>query len=261
MDNSIPQPLKDHDLNYIDSIKDSVQASAEDRQTREDAYEEIITILTRALALLRWQMQDIERQIENDRNRPFENIVNKEDLLKFSEAFKEFYRIYIRVAFFMVDVFTARKYMLLAKTDWDFRFFARRIYTLMYETNFAQKDSLLANVNQPFKNTQRYGDETAFLEVVKCRKALVDFLEEHKASVQQVRLWNEAHKSADTDKQFAAIEELSVKEAMLLIEKYEDLLMDYFGSLAMYHKSLDEYNKRAREVRLGPATLVGAFWG
>lgn len=262
---STSSPQVDFDnlgLNYVDSIKESdKERSAEDRQWLEEKLDQMIAILTSSMAKMRWQMQDTERQIEKEKNRPFDIILNKEEFLKFGEAFKEFYRIYIRVQFFLVDVYTAYKYMLLAKSDWDYRFFARRIYTLMYETNFAQKDSLLANVNTPMKNTRSWGDEAAFNEVAKCRKALVDFLEKNKTTIQQVRLWNEAHKSADTDKQFAAIEQLSVKESKALIDEYLGLLWNYYSSLLPYHKSLDEYNKRARQVMLGPGTFIGSFWG
>lgn len=235
------------DLNYIDSVNDSQAIDKDKRTVVEENYDKIIAILISAMAKIRWQMQDFEKQIEVDKKLTDGCIIDLNTLLAFEQAYREFYRIYIRVMFFRIDVCTALKYLMLAKTDWDYRFFARRIYTLMYETGCSQ-DCLLKIVNKPLNDVKRFGNQAAFENVVKCRKELTKFMQRNQSVIYEVRKNNEAHKSEDTDKQFAAVERLSVKESRELIDEYQRYMASFFGSLTALQKSLDEYNRGARTV-------------
>lgn len=51
---------------------------------------------------------------------------------------------------FCMDVLTAYRYLIEAKTDWDYRFFARRIYTMMHEAQqmFNHRNKWINNLKQ-----------------------------------------------------------------------------------------------------------------
>lgn len=253
-----PQDLKHLELNFVDSIKDQFNIIDEtERKKISENYDGIIRIWTSFLAALRWQIQDLERQIENERNRPLDVVLNRDEFLEFCEAFLEFYRNYVRLVFFQVDVTTAYKHLKLAETDWEYRFFARRIYTLMYET-YGSDYAYLKFINPVLNSVRRYCDESAYTEVTNCQRKLRKFLQKNKTVIEYVRVKNEAHKSFRIDELFDAVENLSVKESFALIEEYKQRLDAFFRSLVMLHKSLDEYNNKARTVQMiGPVFMTG----
>lgn len=75
--------MERHNLNYVDSIGD---VSLKGDEIVEN-YDEIISLLTSALAGLRWQCKDFELQIEKVRSNPFSHLVNTPELLEFETAF------------------------------------------------------------------------------------------------------------------------------------------------------------------------------
>lgn len=248
------------DLNFVDSIKDQKKDWDEGKRKRaSEILDESIKIQRAFLATVRWQIRDFERQIENERQGQFYCVVNKEELLAFCEVFMEFYRNYVRLMFLRIDVTTAYKHLCLSESDWEYRFFARRLYTLMYET-YGSEHAYLKDVNSLLKVVRKYVDEGVFDDATKDRKVLIGFLEKNKDAILFVRKKNEAHKSFDIDELFDAVENLSVKDSMVIIDEYRRLLDAFFESVTMLHKSLEEYNGRARTVQLGgPLFMSGLF--
>ena len=246
--------MERHNLNYVDSIGDVSPKGDE----IEENYDEIISLLTSALAGLRWQCKDFELQIEKVRSNPFSHLVNTPELLEFETAIFGFYKNYIRLLFYMVDVMTAFKYMKLARMDWDYRFFVRRIYTLMYETSESKYD-YMKSANETINAIRKYVDEETFNKVTECQCMLRKFLKGNNGVIEKVRSNNEAHKTYNVDELFATVEGLSVKDSLTLIEEYKRLLIDFFSTLCEVHFALERYNERARWVIMPSGFLAAGL--
>ena len=75
------------------------------------------------------------------------------------------------------------------------------------------------------------------------------------SQLKEVRNAGEAHKNRDVERQIRPIETLSVEESRTIIDEFCTILIDYFGALAGFHKSQEEYNNHLITIQ-GPA-LIG----
>jgi len=261
MNNSPDMPKQDGiDLSYVDSYEEAVgKLSPEEREDVAKRYDEILSILTHLLAGLRWQKEHIEEQVEFDRVNPYVLPEEKDRLLEYGESMAEYYALFMRLVFVRLDVMTAYKYLLLAQSDWEYRFFARRIYTLMYET-YGSDCSYLKLVNKSFRIVKDNGDKDLFVSVMEKRDVLLHFLESKQALLKEVRKANEAHKAFEIDRLFRAVEKLSAKESKALIDEYKDKLSDFSKALVAFHHSVEESDKGLRTVSIpGLIGVKGTF--
>lgn len=192
--------------------------------------------------MLRLFIADTEKQIsawEEEQNKnPKSNFQNEIELFK---VIADFFRLNGRLILIELDINTARKYLVKANTEYEYRFFARRIYTLLYET----KQGLADKVSNMYRRLQDIVDDKSFGIYEREKKNLHAFLDEHKAELMDVRNKNEAHKTENFESQVESIENMSVTKSFLIVHEagmhlynlncaffvVQQSLMSYMGSV------------------------------
>lgn len=245
--------LKKCNLKYIDSLKDfGYKVNPEDRVNFIRDYDDVIAFVTSGLVMIREQKDDMIRQLDRFKQYAETYPEDGKRVMTFLKGFIEFYANYARLMLIQVDLLTAVKYMYLADSDWDFRFFARRIYTLMYETKTFIHAQVKKNIM--LNDLRHFGDSVMFDVFTEKRDALEEFLKDNKDKFKEVRNSGEAHKDYDIERQFKAIENLSVEDSCKMIDEFKEKLMDFYGALVDFHKSLEEYNNHLITIQ-GPGTI------
>ena len=119
-----------------------------------------------------------------------------------------------------LDVYTALKYLIYFNSEYECRFFARRILTIIYETRkgyIADLGNLLGEIKElPYiKHYDSYKE---------IHKHLNRFYNEYVDFTKKVRNTNEAHKSEDFETQVESIELLNIEKAWDIIIVYYHFL-------------------------------------
>ena len=125
-----------------------------------------------------------------------------------------------RLALFELDMNTAYKHIFKVKTEYEYRFFARRIYTLLLPK---LKSVIDANCFDAYK---------------KAHKKLCAFLATNHNELKRIRNQNEAHKTEEFDIQVKSIEDLKVSESINLIQEGNVLLFNLNAAFLIVHASL-----------------------
>lgn len=239
-------------MKYVDSVKDLglyVWNNFLKRREVTKACNQLIKHHEQSIDFLRTVIEDTEKQVkwweDEMKKNPAANYANAIDVFK---VMADFYRLNGRLALIELDVNTAYKNIFKAKTEYEYRFFARRIYTLMYE---AEK-GLAIPTGQMYPELSKIVDAHNFDPYKKQHKALTAFLKSHKDEFEHVRNSNEAHKFRDFEIQLESIENFSVKYSIGLIQEFQVLLaqlnvafMIVNGALSAYlHKMMVKKNSK-----------------
>ena len=143
-----------------------------------------------------------------------------------------------------LDVNTAYKHIFMVKSDYEYRFFARRIYTLMYESN----KGLVIPIGQLMKRLEEKVDAKIFDLYKNEHSKLCDFLKKHEEELKDIRNSNEAHKFKDFEVQLESIKNLSVARSINLIQEFNvylsNLTMIFMVVLGALSKNLNEIVKQ-----------------
>lgn len=203
--------------------------------------------------MLRLFIADTEKQISAWEEEQAKNTkANFHDEIDLFKVIADFFRLNGRLILIELDINTARKYLFKAKTEYEYRFFARRIYTLLYEA----KQGLADKVSNMYKGLQNIVDAKNFEVYEREKRNLHAFLDEHKAELMDVRNKNEAHKTEAFDSQVESIENMSVTKSFGIIQEagvhlynlscafmvVQQSLMAYLGKMAV---------ERMKVVRVG----------
>ena len=142
-----------------------------------------------------------------------------------------------RLSMINLDVLIAMKYLVYAKSDIECRFFARRIFTLIYETRkgyLGDLGLLIRNINELdyIHNLQAYKD---------IHKKLSRYISEHENILKDTRNTNEAHKDKDFEKQVASIENFNIEKAFEIIIEYYYLLIQCSDLNVILQQELGRY--------------------
>ena len=166
--------------------------------------------------MLRCFIADTEKQIsaweEEQRKNPKAIFHDEIEIFK---VIADFFRLNGRLVLIELDINTARKYLVNAKTEYEFRFFARRIYTLLYEA----KQGLADKVSNMYKRLQNIVDAKNFEVYEREKKNLHAFLNKHQAELMDVRNKNVAHKTEAFESQVESIENMSAIKSFLVIQE------------------------------------------
>ena len=194
----------------------------------------------------------ISENIENVENQicKWQKIQEEDSKYDFNEEIEifqliaDFYRVNGRLVLIELDVNTAYKHIFLAKSDYEYRFFARRIYTLMYESD----KGLVVPIGQMVKRLEEKVD-AGILKLYKDEHSkLCGFLNEHHDELKDIRNSNEAHKFSDFEVQLESIKNLSVAKSMSLIQEFNvhlaNLTMVFMVVQGALSKKLNEIAKR-----------------
>ncbi len=208
-------------MNFIDTIK-TLQihniSNCVKRRRIIKACDETIKINLDSVDIIRKTIDDTEKAIHNWQN---DNENNKHQaLIKAFQVCSNLYELSGKFFLIELDVRTAFKFLFKANTDYEYRFFVRRIYTLMYET----KKGLAIPTGTIYKELALLIDNDSLADYKNAHQKLVRFLDAHQAELKNVRNRNEAHKTEQFKIQLASIEQLSVSKSIDLIEEYSSYL-------------------------------------
>lgn len=140
-----------------------------------------------------------------------------------------------------LDVYTALKYLIYFNSEYECRFFARRILTIIYETKkgyIADLGNLLGEIKElPYI---QYYD--SYKEI---HKHLNRFYNEYEDITKKVRNTNEAHKFKDFETQVESIEQMNIEKAWDIIIVYYNFLTN--SSVPVMHL-LQELSNHANKA-------------
>ena len=156
------------------------------------------------------------------------------------KLYKGFADTEARLLLFELDFLTAYKHLLLSTTDWEYRFFVRRIYTLMHE----MRAGFVKPTGEAMILLKEMVGVESFSGYEKNRKYLNQFLQKNDSLFKEVRDKTDAHKD-DVEIQVEIIEGISVKDSRKLTEEYFDIisglsitLLPIFATLLKHIKGL-----------------------
>lgn len=186
-------------------------------------------------------IEDIENQIrEWQRLQEEDPKYDFNDEIELFQLIADFYRVNGRLVLIELDVNTAYKHIFMVKSDYEYRFFARRIYTLIYESN----KGLVIPIGQLMKRLEEKVDAKIFDMYKNEHSKLCDFLKIHEDELKDIRNSNEAHKFKDFEVQLESIKNLSVERSISLIQEYNvylaNLTMVFMVVLGALSKELNE---------------------
>lgn len=225
-------------MNYIDNIGDVIRHSVRNSRKKQkiiDACDSLIKIREVSIDNIRKGIKEIENQIEIWKVDGKSGLQDdyREQIELFS-TIADFFKINGRFALIELDINTAYKYLYTVKDEYEYRFFARRIYTLIYET----KKGLLLPVGKIFKQLESLVDDKCLVLYKQEHSKLTAFLNAHQDELKQVRNTNEAHKSEAFGAQVESIEKFSVARSIGIIQEYYQLLSNMNVAFMMIFEGL-----------------------
>lgn len=233
---------------FVDSIEDlkiHVWSNYLKKRKTTKACEKLIISHMDMVDAIRLNIESSEKQIK-----VWQELQVKDPSKDFNEEIElfqliaDFYRVNGRLVLLELDVNTAFKFIFKAKTEYEYRFFARRIYTLMYEAN----KGLVIPAGQLYKRLMEKVDENSLEPYKKEHSKLNKFLVDHQEELKEIRNTNEAHKFKDFEEQLESIEKLSVVRSIELIQEFNvylaNLTMAFMIVPGELSKSLGEMMRR-----------------
>lgn len=179
------------------------------------AYDQLIAQHVDTVDLLRDYIADTEEQISKWEEEQNNTRADFQDEIELFKVVADFFRLNGRLIMIELDIQTAQKYLFNAKTEYEYRFFARRIYTLLYEA----KQGLADKVSNMYKRIKNIVDDKYFEPYEREKKSFHDFLKDHQTELMEIRNKNEAHKKEEFESQVASIENMSVIKSMGIIQE------------------------------------------
>lgn len=235
-------------MNFVDSIEDlklHVWSNCFKIKKTTKACNDLIASHMEMVAAIRLNIESSEKQIKvwQDLQVQDPSTDFKEEIELF-QLIADFYRINGRLILLELDVNTAFKFIFKAKTEYEYRFFARRSYTLMYEAN----KGLVIPAGQLYKRLMGKVDEGSLEPYKNEHSKLNKFLIDHQEELKEIRNSNEAYKFRDFEEQLESIEKLSVVRSIELIQEFNvylaNLTMVFMIVPGTLSKSLGEMLKK-----------------
>lgn len=180
------------------------------------ACEELIRNHEESVSFIKGVIEDTENQIklwgEQQAKDPKKDFSEEINLFR---IITDFYRLNGRLAMIEMDVNTAYKHIFSVKSNYEYRFFARRIYTLFHEA----REGLVSPVGSMLPKLEGVVDSKNLQPYKQQHSALSKFFEKHGKEFKDVRNTNEAHKKEEFEKQLESIESMSVADSISLIQE------------------------------------------
>lgn len=173
-------------------------------------------------SMLKWidkNERDIEEWEEIDKDKYKDHILQVEALNQFIEA-------NCHLLFLECDIRLAVYHMTVSDHDWEYRFFVRRVYTLLYETEQTYS-KVAGELITPCKGII---DPKTLKSYIEAKGRLDRFLKTHHDRFKCIRNSNEAHKSRKVKAQKTSIESIEAVDSWRLIQEagmlFENLTMN-----------------------------------
>lgn len=129
---------------------------------------------------------------------------------KITSDFANFYLVLLDINTYAYNIF-------LAKDDWEWRVFARHIFTVLYE----HKNSISPLINGFIKNVkEEFGTQYDFNPLINAKKELVKVIEEISEYAKTIRVNVDAHFDGDFEERLRLIEEMSYSSIVRILYNY-----------------------------------------
>lgn len=185
--------------------------------------------------LIKKLIQEIEIQLDKWEHLQEENckIDDNEDI-KILRTLVSFLKVNGRLTLISLDISTAYKFIISSTSDYEYRFFARRIYTLLYET----RNGLIKHVGKITPLLTDIIDQQSLTIYKREHSEFSKFLNQYNEELKYIRNTNEAHKGEEFEAQVYSIEQLSVVDSFNLIQEGSILLANMNSAFSLIMASL-----------------------
>lgn len=204
-------------MKYIDSFNSGAKNFITENTSESEIVENTDIIISNNLEqidLLQSMILMGTDNINQWRNAPDPTIYSKH--INTTDIFNRFLIECAHLILLQNDFYVAYKYLNTTCDDWEYRVFARRIYTIMHETgNGFQKVH-----GESMKYLKGFIDEKDLSRFLNALSNLNKFLNRYDSVFKEVRNACEAHKDPDINRQIGAIESISIEESSKLIKDY-----------------------------------------
>lgn len=117
----------------------------------------------------------------------------------------------------LLDINTYEYSCLLAKDDWEWRVFARHIFTIIYE----HKDAINPLLNDIFRTLKNeLGAQYNLSGLIKSKKEFVKVINDVAEYAKSIRVNTDAHFDKDFEKRLKLIEDMSYVTVVILLKEY-----------------------------------------
>lgn len=228
-------------MKYIDElniVKPLQLLGWNDKDDRIEACEKLIESQEQSVDLALEALKECNSQICRWQESMKENpLVSYGEDIENLTLIRDFFELNGRYMLLELDFLVVFKYLVSASTDWEYRFFARRAYTLMHETRVGFVGKLGG-----FKNIikGKVSDST-FDAYMFCLKDFNRFFQQHDEEFVDVRNSNEAHKEEDFETQYKSISKVSIERSFILIQGFQTYLANLFMVMHVVFSGLSKY--------------------
>lgn len=225
-------------MQYVDSIEQLQLNLWNNRLKKKEVItlcDQIISKLQNTVDIIQDAIVDSKAKIQEWKNRQLlEPGADYQKRIEVFSTIAEYYDLNGRLTLLELDVETAYKYIFVAKTEYEYRFFARRLYTLMH----VAEEGLVKPTGTLLPKLEKIVD-IRYLESYKnCHSALSKFISNNDKELKTVRNSNEAHKKDKFEIQLGTIENISVAKSIQLIQEFTVLIYNLNASFLIMHGAL-----------------------
>lgn len=175
------------------------------------AIDELAEVSDSNLQRIKLLEEAIDKSSSEDNIRFYkEGIAKYENLTVLAKMVSEIYLM-------LLDVYTYGTYAMLVKDEWDWRAFARHVYTILYE----HSNTVNRQLNEIVKILKSNIDEDYDLSaVVKAKKDFSSFISEKSGFAKQIRIKVDAHFDGVFEERLNLIQNLSYSSILDLYHAY-----------------------------------------
>lgn len=169
----------------------------------------------------------------------YENLLLKRGIVKY-EKLSQLSKIVCEIYLMLLDIYTYSTYCLIADDEWDWRAFARHIYTILYE----HTKTVNKNLNDIIKILQDGLDKDIDLSsIVDAKKDFSFFIRKNSDFAKEIRVNVDAHFQGDYLKRLDLIKNLSYSSFVKIyydyISKMQKFLFELRPALLKFRRSAD----------------------
>lgn len=145
---------------------------------------------------------------------------------------------YANVVLIMMDLCTYSNYFFLSHNQWEWRVFARHIYTLFYE----HRNSMNKDMNTLFQVASITNPNIEKLDkAIKLKKEFTKWIEDHEKYAKGIRNIGDAHFDGNFILRLTTIENLSYTQISIELKEYWIIVSNLLRNLIPLQSSIQNY--------------------
>lgn len=164
-----------------------------------------------------------------------ESSKNKDLITQFT-ALNQFIEANMQLLFLECDLRLASTHMTVTDNDWEYRFFARRTYTLLHEA----RESYSNPAGKSLRLLEDLFSQEVLQQYKRDKKKLDEFLKNHDKNFKDIRNKVEAHKSSNINVQKETLQNFSVIDSWSIIQEVLLLIDNLSKDIISIYKAFME---------------------